>query len=162
MRAEWRAEQEAATRDAAEDWQHRRTLTDRLREFMHRGDGLQVTVVGRRLTGFVEEVGDDLLALQTTSGRVDVHLAPTITVEIVVTAPAREGGHRGSDVAGGSFRQALIGREPAPSVLVGTVQDPDGRKGTLLVGADHVELATGDGRLVVPLPAVAWICRAPD
>ncbi len=95
MRAAWRAEQDAATRDATEDWQHRQTLVDRLRAHMHRGDGLTVTVLGRRLVGFVEEVGDDVLALRTVSGRIDVHLAPSIAFEYAVTAPAREGGHRG-------------------------------------------------------------------
>ena len=48
MRAAWREEQEAATRDAAEDWHHRQTLVDRLRAHMHRGDGVTVTVLGRR------------------------------------------------------------------------------------------------------------------
>ena len=69
MREAWRAEQEAAARDARESWTHRQTVTDRLRAHMHRGDTLTVTVAGHRLIGTVEEVGDDLLALRTPSGR---------------------------------------------------------------------------------------------
>ena len=38
MRAEWRAEQEAATRDAAEDWSHRQTLSTGCAAHMHPGD----------------------------------------------------------------------------------------------------------------------------
>ena len=162
MRATWREEQEAATREAAEDWQHRQTLIDRLRAHMHRGDGVTVTVLGRRLVGFVEEVGDDVLALRTASGRIDVHLAPSIAFEYAVTSPAREGGHRGSDAVGGSFRAALLVREQDVLVLLGTAADPDGRAGRLSVGADHVVLTTPDTELAVPLASVGWVCPAPD
>jgi hypothetical protein len=162
MRAAWREEQEAATRDAAEDWQHRQTLADRLRAHMHRGDGLTVTVLGRRLVGFVEEVGEDVLALRTASGRIDVHVAPSIAFEYAVTSPAREGGHRGTDAVGGSFRAALLVREQDARALLGTIADPDGRAGHLRVGGDHVVLTTPDTELAVPFTSIGWVCRAPE
>jgi hypothetical protein len=162
MRAAWREEQEAATRDAAEDWQHRLTLVDRLRAHMHRGDGVTVAVLGRRFVGFVEEVGDDVVALRTASGRIDMHLVPTIAFEYAVTSPAREGGHRGTDAVGGSFRAALLVREQDARVLLGTAADPDGRAGRLRVGADHVVLTTPDTEVAVPLASLGWVCPAPD
>jgi hypothetical protein len=159
MREEWRAEQEAATRDAAEDWQHRRTLRDRLVEHMHRGDRLAVSVVGQRFAGTPEEVGDDLLALRTLFGRVDIHLAPSIALWYEVYERASQGGSRGSDIAGGQFRRALELREREDSSMsVGTVFDPDGVDGRLTVGADHVGIV-GPGGLetIVPVAQVAWI-----
>jgi hypothetical protein len=162
MRAVWREEQEAATRDAAEAWQHRETLDDRLRAHMHRGDRLTATVLRRRFTGIVEEVGRDLVALQTASGRVDIHLTTSVSIEFAVSARAREGGHRGSNAAGGSFRQALVGRERDGNILLGSGDFPDGRRGEVRVGADHVRLLTPDAEVIVPLSAVGWVCRAPD
>jgi hypothetical protein len=161
MREAWRAEQEAAARDARESWTHRQTVTDRLRAHMHRGDTLTVTVAGHRLTGTVDEVGNDLLALRTASGRVDVHLAPTIWLQIDVAAAARTGGHRGSNAAGGRFRHALVGRERDPRVRVGTLAEPGGVDGTVEVGADHVVVTTASGRtVIVPMAAVAWVSPA--
>jgi hypothetical protein len=162
MRAAWRAEQEAATRDARADWTHRLTLVDRLRAHMHRGDTLVVAVAGHGVTGSVEEVGDDLLALMSPGGRVDIHLAPTIPMTFEVSA-AREGGHRGSDAAGGRFRHALIAREQDRRVRLGTVLQPEGLEGELRVSADHVAITTQAGReVVVPISGVAWVRPADE
>ena len=163
MRAAWREDQEAATRDAAEDWAHRQTLSDRLRAHMHRGDVLAVTVAGTHFVGLVEEVGGDLLAVRTPTGRVDIHLAPTVPLLVEVATRAIEGGHRGTDAAGGRFIQALRARERDPRATVGTVHDPTGVDGHLVVGADHVVIGRASaGELVVPLAGVAWVapCRS--
>ena len=161
IRATWRAEQDAATRDAAEDWAHRQTLEDRLRAHMHRGDEITVTIGGHRVVGTVEEVGTDLLALRSSSGRVDVHLTPTIPFFFEVATHAHQGGHRGSDAAGGRFRNALVAHERDASVTLGTAHEHDGVNGAIVVGADHVMLHRADGReLVVPTSAVAWISPA--
>jgi hypothetical protein len=164
MREEWRAEQEAATRDAHEDWTHRQSLTDRLRTHMHRGDTLLVAVAGERVIGHVEEVGDDLLALRTPAGRIDVHVAATVPLWFEVTEAAQQGGHRGSVTAERRFRQALIGRERDAEVRLGTLGEPTGLEGRLEVGADHVVVTTRNGNAyVVPISGVAWIRPAtPD
>ena len=161
MRATWRAEQDAATRDAVEDWSHRQTLVDRLRAHMHRGDEITVTIGGHRVVGTIEEIGIDLLALRSSAGRVDVHLTSTIPFYFEVATHAHQGGHRGSDAAGGRFRNALIARERDASVTLGTAHEHDGVNGVITVGADHVLLQRADGReLVVPTSAVAWISPA--
>jgi hypothetical protein len=161
MRAAWREEQEAATRDAHRDWEHRLTLVDRLRAHMHRGDVVRVTVAGHQLAGPLEEVGADLVALRTPSGRVDVQLAPCIPLLFeVVEVPATHG-HRGTDVAGGRFRHALIVRED-DHIRLGTLDAPDGLDGTITVGSDHVVLRGDSGATrVYALTAVAWIAAAP-
>ena len=51
MRAEWRAEQEAAATDAAAQWRHGRTLADWLRERMHAGDRIAVHVGDQSFVG---------------------------------------------------------------------------------------------------------------
>jgi hypothetical protein len=161
MRAEWREEQEAATRDAAEDWVHRQTIEDRLRAHMHRGDTLAMVVAGQRFVGEAEEVGATLVALRTAAGRVDIHLAPSVPFRFSVARRATVGGHRGSDVAGGRFRAALLARERDARVRIGTLHDPDGVAGSVVVSADHV-LVTGPehDETVIPITDVAWI--APD
>jgi hypothetical protein len=157
MRAAWREEQEAATRDAVEDWAHRQKFEDRLRTHMHRGDALTVHVAGSRFAGIVDEIGEDLLALRTTDGRVDIHVTPTVPLWVQVTR-ASKGGHRGSAAAGGQFVHALRARERDPAVQVGTVHEPSGLTGRLVVAADHVVItATAGGELVVPLSGVAWV-----
>jgi hypothetical protein len=162
MRAEWRAEQEAATRDAVEDWALRQTLEDRLRAHMHRGDDVAITVVGHRIAGTAEEVGPDLLALRTQAGRVDVHLTATIPFWFEVATRATEGGHRGSDAAGGRFRAALMMRGTDARVALGTRDHPDGIDGSLVVGADHVVLTRAGSEIVVPIADVAWVRLAGD
>lgn len=158
MREEWRAEQEAATRDAAADWQRRRTLPELLTGHMHHGDRLAFDVAGWRVTGVPEEVGSDLVALRTVFGRVDIHLALGVPLRFEVFERATEGGRRGVDVAGGSFRRALELREGPQEVSLGTVFEPDGVDGTLRVGADFVTLVARMGaETTVPISYVSWV-----
>jgi hypothetical protein len=160
MRAAWRADQEAAARDAHEAHRRRLTLTDRLHLHLHRGDRLAVVVCGtQRFTGTLAEVGPDLIALRTPyGGRVDVQRAPSVPLwfEVVERAPA--GGHRGDGAAGGRFHHALARREQDAAVTLGTLHAPDGIDGALAVGADHVVLvAPGGAETVVPIDQVAWV-----
>lgn len=160
LREEWRAEQEAATRDAHESLRHRLTLADRLREHMHRGDRLAVVVCGtQRFMGTVVEVGTDLVAVRTSfAGRIDVHLAAGVPFAYEVFERATGGGHRGDGAAGGRFHHALVRREQDAEVTLGTVHDPDGVDARLVVGADHVVLVARAGaETVVPISQVAWV-----
>ena len=161
MREEWRAEQQAATRDAHEHWTHRQTLAERLRAHMHRGDTLRVDVAGECVIGNVEEVGDDLLGLRTPVGRIDIHLTPTIPFRFEIVEAARQGGHRGSGAAAGAFRYALMARERDTTVRLGMLAEPAGLEGRLEVGADHVVVTTPHGSTWgVPISSVAWIGSA--
>ncbi len=163
MREEWRADQEAATRDAAEDFHHRRTLHDAFTEHMHRGDRLAVTVAGYRVAGIPEEVGPDLLALRTLFGRIDIQLSPVVPLWYDVFERAVEGGSRGVDVAGGSFVRALQLHEQYDDATMGTVFDPDGFDGKLRVGADFVTvIARAGAETTVPLAFVSWVSKRRD
>jgi hypothetical protein len=158
MREEWRTEQEAATRDAAESWQHRRTLVDLVTEHMHRGDRLAVTVAGQRFAGVPEEVGEDLIALRTLFGRVDIHITSGVPLWYEIFERAATGGGRGSNVAGGRFHTALTFHEHDSEASVGTMMDPDGLDGKLTVGKDHVRIVARAGaETVIPLQFVAWV-----
>jgi hypothetical protein len=163
MRAEWRAEQDLASRDASADWTHRQTLVDRLRAHMHHGDRVTVVVGELRMSGEPDEIGQDLLALRTPIGRVDIHLGARVPFRVEIAERATGGGHRGSDAAGGSFRQALMVRERDPRVRVGAGQDPDGVEGRLTVGVDHVVLVDAARvETILRIDDVVWIRRADD
>jgi hypothetical protein len=158
MREEWRAEQEAATADAAEQWRHRRTLADRFTEHMHSGDRIAITIAGQRFTGIPEETGPDLVALRTISGRVDVHVAPGIPLSYEVYERSASSGGRGNANAGGRFRNALLHHEHGTEVTVGTLIQPDGIDGRLEVGVDHVKVTARAGaETVVTLDTITWV-----
>lgn len=157
MRAEWREEAEETGRDAAEQWQHSRTLRDRLVECMHRGDRITVVFAEQRFTGTVLELGDDLLALDTVAGRIDVHLDAAVPVMVHVAERAPSGGRRG-DAAGG-FRAGLLARELAgEEVTVGTTLGAEPLDGRITVAADHVCLVgRGGAEVFVPFRSIAYV-----
>lgn len=158
MREEWRAEQEAATADAAADYFRRRTMQEHLRELMHRGDRLAVTVAGFRMAGVPEEVGNDLLAIRALFGRVDIQLSPFVPLWFEPVERATAGGDRGTEVAGGSFYRALQMREQENLCTIGTVFDPDGFDGRLSVASDFVIIyGMAGAQVTVPIAQVAWV-----
>jgi hypothetical protein len=160
MRAEWRAEQEAATRDAAEAWQHSRTLADVLVECMHRGDRVALVVGGHRVVGEVVDVGDDVVSVMGLSGRFDVHLAPSVPCHLQIEERARYGGRR-ADSAAPTFRARLLDREAAgDDVSLATLVDSETFDGQLHVGADVVVLRTRLGaQHYFPLSAVVAVTK---
>jgi hypothetical protein len=159
MRAEWRAEQEAAAADAAAQWRYSRTLADWLRDRMHAGDRVAVTVVAQPFVGLVEEVGDDLVALRCASGRVEIHVGAGIPISFELVEHAKEGGTRA--VMRREFRDVLLARDEQAGVRVGTLQEPEGIDGSLLVGRDLVTIVTRSGtETIVPITHIAWVTVA--
>jgi hypothetical protein len=156
MRADWRAETEAATEDAAAQWRHGRTMRDWLHERMHAGDRVAVTIGDQRFAGYVQETGDDLVALRAVFGRVDIHLVPALPLYIELYDHATSGGERAASSR--SFHDALSLRDGSTDVTVGTVHDPEGLDGTLYVGRDFVSVVAKLGaETVVPLGCVTWV-----
>jgi len=156
LRAEWQAEQAALTHEAAEEWLHGRTLVEIARECLHRGDRMRATVWSQQFSGEVLEVGTDLLALRTTSGRVDVHLHPAVPV-VLQPERARRGGSRGV-AATGSFRGALLAREASGAVVIGTTIAEHPFEGRLIVGRDHVCVVDGDrNESYVPIGSITFV-----
>jgi hypothetical protein len=160
MREEWRAEQEAATRDAAEQWRHSRTLLDLAREHMHRGDRVAITVAGHRTVGAIIEVASDRIALLDETVRTDVHVTDAVPLAFGVVERALAGGRTGARTA--SFRARLLELETAGApVAVATSIGPDPFIGTLSVGTDLVVVATAAGtETVIALSAVASVSPA--
>jgi sarcosine oxidase delta subunit len=159
MRAAWRAEQEAATADAAEQWRHGRGLADWLCERMHAGDQIAVTVAVQSFAGLVEEVGDDLLGLRCVFGRVEIHVGAGIAISFELVEHATRGGTRATSRR--AFRDALLARDAQAGVRVGTLQQPEGIDGTLRVSRDFVAVVTRAGtETLVPIDQVAWVTTA--
>jgi hypothetical protein len=158
MREEWRAEQDAAIADAAEQWRHRRTLADCFTEHMHAGDRIAVTIAGHRFTGVPEETGADLLGLRTIFGRVDLHIAPGIPLTYEVYERSATSGGRGNAIAGGEFRNALLHHEHDTEATLGTLVEVDGIDGRLEVGTDHVKvIARAGAETIVTLDTITWV-----
>ncbi|MDQ1460313.1 MAG: hypothetical protein QOI08_1797 [Actinomycetota bacterium] len=159
MRAQWRAEQESAAADAAAQWRHTRSLTDWLRARMHAGDRIAVTVASQFFVGLVDEVGDDLLALRCGFGRVEIQLSVVIPIAIEFVEHATEGGRRAP--GGRTFHATLVARDTQRDVSVGTMLQPEGVDGTLLVGRDFVSVVNrANVETVVPVAHVAWVTVA--
>ena len=170
MREEWRAEQESATRDAAEQWQHSRTLLDLAREHMHRGDRVAITVAGHRAVGEIIEVARDRIALLDNSAgadsagadgrRVDVHVTEAVPLAFSVVERARAGGRPGARSA--TFRARLLELETAGApVVVATSLGPDRFTGIVSVGTDLIVIATPAGaETVIALSSVAFVSPA--
>jgi hypothetical protein len=155
MRAEWRAEQEDATEDAAAQWRHSRTLEDWLGERMHAGDRVAVLVGDQRFAGFVEETSDDLLAVRAAYGRVDVHLVAGLPISIEMYDHSTEGGSRARSRR--TFRDALLERDGRDDQTIGCLHEFEGLDGTVYVGQDFVSVVAKLGaETVVPLRSVAW------
>jgi hypothetical protein len=156
MRAEWVAEQEAASADAAAQWRHSRTLSDWLTERMHAGDRIAVTVGEVRFAGIVIESSVDLIALEGVFGRVDIHVAPGIPIFIELVDRISDGGERATASRG--FHDALLARDGRDDLSIGTLHDAHGLDGTLFVGQDFVSVVTKLGvETVVPLQFVSWV-----
>ena len=156
MRAEWRAEQDAAAADAVAHWRHTRTLTDWLSDRMHAGDVVGAIAREHRFVGRVDEVGPDLVALRGSFGRVEIHLDAAIPVVFELVEHATWGGTRASRRR--TFRDALVARDAQPDVTVATSLHASGIRGTLLVGRDFVSVVAESGvETVVPLAHVAWV-----
>jgi hypothetical protein len=161
MRAEWRAEQESATEDAAAQWRHSRKLADWLTERAHAGDRIAITIFGQRFAGLVEELGVDLIGLRCPFGRVDVHVLPSIPICFEINDKALHGGERPR--TGRTFHDALRERDDHPDTTVGTVHEPQGLDGTLYVGQDFVSVVARLGaETVVPIASVAWASARRD
>jgi hypothetical protein len=156
MRAEWVAEQEVATQDAAAAWRHSRCLSDWLTERMHAGDRIAVTVLSTRYAGTVEESSEDLIALRGVFGRVDIHVSHGIPIFIEIVDRVTEGGERAPHNR--SFHEALIARDGRDDLSIGTLHEPDGLDGTLFVGKDFISVVTKLGvETVVPIQYVTWV-----
>lgn len=152
-RAEWRTEEEEWTRAEAERWVHRRSLADLAREYLHRGDTVEVIAGACGFRGILARVGRDWLQVLTGAGPVDVPLANGVVlrrVERAVTGGCRDDG----SVA--TFRARLLEYEASGvAVVVGDWSTTTEMHGRVAVGGDHV-VVTGDG-VETALGRIAWI-----
>ncbi len=158
-RQEWREEQEAATAEAAEAYQHSRTVADLLNESMRRGDRVAVSVGPHRGVGQIVEVAADLVAVRNLgSGRIDFQLRAEMPWQLVVQEQAVSQ-PAGDELPSGSFRARLLDREAAGGeATIGSVLSAEPIDGRLVVGTDHVRvIGRGGGETLVPVSALAFV-----
>jgi len=156
MRSEWAREQDDATADAQEQFQRHQSFRDWLIAAMHAGDRIAVTVVEQRFTGTVEAVGDDIIGLRALFGRVDVHVAPGIPIQIELEDHPTSGGQRGD--ANASFAATLAARDPEADTSIGTIYHPQGLDGLVTPGSDFVISRARAGAVtVLPMAQIAWV-----
>ena len=157
LRAEWRDEQEALAREAAEAFRHQRTLRDMLLELAARGDRVAVSVGGVRVVGLISAAGAELVTLQTSAGRVEVRVDPASSVQVRVVERATAGGQRAS--AAVSLRARLLELEATGApVRLDLLDGGEPLVGSVMVGADHVEVAVADaGANFVSFAAIAAV-----
>jgi hypothetical protein len=143
VRAEWRADEEEWTAAAVAQWSHGRTLLERVRHHMHRGDTLDVELGTTRVIGRVVAVGADVFAVDSVGGRVDLHAPSHAPIACRVLHPAPSGGNRGLDVP--SFRARLLELERDETVIdLGITIWSGSCRGRLTVGRDHVVVVDDD------------------
>jgi len=158
-RAEWRADEEAWTRAAVEQWRHNRTMRDVLRDAMHRGDRLAFVLPAITFAGRVMAVGDDVAVVETIDGVVDVNVTEHVPLVVRVLERAHAGGTRGDPVT--TLRARALELEAARcDVRIGCCVAPTVFDGHVHVGRDHLAVTERDGTsVVVALTAVAWMRR---
>jgi hypothetical protein len=158
-RADWRAEQEAVTADAAEVFNHTRSVADLITESMRNGDRVALIVGPHRAVGMIVELAADLIGIRNVgSGRLDFQLRSDLAYQILIQerAVSQPGG---DEIASGSFRARLLEREAADGEsTVGSVLSAEPLDGKLIVGSDNVRvIARGGGETIVPMHAVAYV-----
>ena len=127
---------------------------------MHAGDRMAVTIGAETFVGLCEEVGADLLALRCANGRVEIQLCASIPIRLEVVEHATQGGTRA--VRRREFRDALLARDEQRAVRIGTLEQPDGITGTLLVSRDFVSVVSCSGlATIVPVAQIAWVTASP-
>jgi hypothetical protein len=155
-REDWRAEEESYIRAAAEQWAHRRSLADRARDWVHRGDELAVVTGPARFIGVAVAAGPDLLSIRTTAGRVDL---PLPSCAVTVVAAAHHPG-RPASAAAISWRARMLEHETARhEVAVGRRDGAADLRGRLVVGHDHVIVVDDDRETFVAAASISWVAR---
>jgi hypothetical protein len=164
LRSEWRADEEAWTLAAFEQFEHGRSMVDVARACMHGGDRVSFLLADATFTGTITGVGDDTARVQLSASRadvVDLHLHAACGVVLRVDERSATDGHR--DDAASSFRARALELEDEPHVQVGLATPPLVLTGRLRVARDHLRVVTADGTAVHAARAtVSWIRRPPD
>lgn len=166
-REAWRRDQEAWGDEAARAWEHGRTLADRSTEWMLRGDVVAVSTAGRTFTGPVVAVGEDLLAVATPEGRVDVRTAfragraaHSSRAPVVVRVVDRGAGPGRRPAAGAPTFEARLAELEArgAAVVVGSALLAEELIGEVGLGRDHLVVRpAGAHETVVPRAWVAYV-----
>ena len=140
-----------------------RTLADVFIEYMERGDEIEVEVGPNRWTGFVVEVGDDLVTIDFDEGRVDLALGAVSLARVSSATAAGGRVHRIAHCPSFIARlRDLTGANAGTIVEIGGVGLPTLTGQLRAVAESHVEMTTTSGeRYVVSLGAIGFVSTSP-
>jgi hypothetical protein len=127
-----------------------RSLADVFTEYMEGGDKIDIAVGAHWWTGFVVDVGDDLVTIEIDESRVDVALG-AVTLARVSSTTARGGrGHRTAHLRSFIARlRDLAGANAGVTVEIGGGALPTMTGQLRAVAESHVEMTTPSGELYV-------------
>ncbi|MFZ4515228.1 MAG: hypothetical protein ACOYN3_02865 [Acidimicrobiia bacterium] len=160
-RSEWRAEYDETVGEARMQWEHGRTLMERVRDLMSRGDQVRIDTAGATFIGVLIDLGTNWCSCATPAGSVDIQLlnAAGTPLPVVIRRITREqSGGRRSPHQPISFRAHLYELEMngAP-IRVGSYALADSATGLLTVSADHMTVDSGEQCAWLPIDVVSWL-----
>ena len=156
-RAEWRADEEQWSRAALEQWEHRRSLADVVRDCMRRGDTATFAFVAHTWSGNVVAVGHDIARVDTGDTCVDLRLAADAPF-VLRTRTADDLG--GLDHGVLTTFTARLREVDGTAQCIGTWNGS--LEGRLRIGLDQVRVTAADESLAyVPTGSIWWV-RALD
>lgn len=161
VRAEWHAEYDETVGEARLQWEHGRTLMERIRDVMSRGDQVRIAIGDVAFSGVFIDLGTNWCSCATTSGTVEIQVLNSAGIPMPFTmqrvARERSGGRRAPNQPI-TFRAHLYELEMQREVVrVGSFAASEVLAGTLIVSNDHVTLENTDTLAWIPLDAISWV-----
>lgn len=136
-----------------------RSLAEVFIEYMERGDKIEVAVGPSRWTGFVLDVGDDVVTIDLDDGRVDLALGAVSFARVSFAAAGathlHQADHRRSFIA---RLRDLAGANAGVTVEIGGVALQTITGQLRAVAESHAEMTTASGEpYVISLAAVGFV-----
>ena len=165
LRSEWHAEYDETAGEARMQWEHGRTIIDRVHDAMARGDRLQITVGRTQFSGTATNLGTDWCTIDAAGGSVDIrllmHMAQMGTPAIIrCVERGRSGGIRAPQPPMGFRARCYELEMEGRPVRVGSLGSDEVVSGALTVGADHLVISDSNGDTFLPIDWVSWIAAA--
>lgn len=161
VRAEWHAEYDETVGEARLQWEHGRTLMERVRDVMSRGDQVRIDVGDASFSGVFTDLGTNWCSCTTGSGTVEIQILNSAGVPMPFAmrriARERSGGRRAPNQPI-AFRAHLYELEMQREfVRVGSFSVREVLAGTLTVSNDHITVESADTMAWIPLDAISWV-----
>ncbi len=162
MRDEIRADAHEEEGLVADAELRNQTFADALLELVNRGDTVQLITPRRTFLGQLVYVGRDFVTVKDPESTIDVNLAQSCVVHVVVRA--KEGG-KAKGQGPGSFEMRMYEHKmDMADIEIHTASMEEGVKGKIsVVGQDHLLVVDAHKESwLFPLSTVHFVIRRPD